>query len=85
MIPLLFKRKRTHKYLHYKICIDYKITIANFILFYFPTCPNESNNFFRNQHYCPVAKLSLKPSDTILVQGLEISLVRIVNSFQRTL
>lgn len=49
-------------------------TIANIFSTY------ESNNFFRN--YYPVAKLS----QTIwyeLVQGLEISLVRIANSFQR--
>lgn len=32
-----------------------KLTIAN-VFSYLPA--NESNNFFRNQHYCSVAKLS---------------------------
>lgn len=80
---ILFKRKRIPKY-HTNITIKYasmynKLTIAN-VFSYLPA--NESNNFFRNQYYCSVAKLS----QTIwyeLVQGLEISLVRIANSFQR--
>lgn len=56
---ILFKRKRIPKY-HTNITIKYasmynKLTIAN-VFSYLPV--NESNNFFQNQHYCSVAKLS---------------------------